>query len=313
LVETRATEGLKDPLVLQAMADLQQYLEREHQRFVVSTHSLADAVKESFKALNEDRPEMHVIPKTKPMLAQTLLLFEGAAPDDRAKLVTDDYENARISVRIRNRGSFEYIPFMDDTKHKIEVIFAPLKKAYPDLRVEITGVFALTMKLADFVSWSQIKSFSLALGVISVLFIFVFRSVKGGLISILPNLFPIIVAFGMMGFMGYSLDLDTLLVAPIAIGIAVDDTVHFLTRYRMEQAGGAEPKEAVRHTYREVGQAMVFTSLILSAGFLMFTFCQHNGLSHFGLLSATAIISAAISDLFFLPRLCILTNLRFTK
>ncbi len=313
LVETGETDGLQDPMVLTAMSDLQTYLEGRHSRFVVSTYSLADAVKESFKALNEDQKQMYIIPETRPMVAQTLLLFEGANPADRVKLVTDDYENARISVRIRNRGSYEYIPFMADTQNRIDMLFAPLSAAYPDLRVRITGVFALTMKLADVVSWSQIKSFSLALGVISILFIFVFRSLKGGLISIVPNLFPILTAFGMMGFMGYSLDLDTLLVAPIAIGIAVDDTIHFLSRYRMEQVAGAEPKLAVKHTFREVGQAMVFTSVILSAGFLMFTFCQHNGLSHFGLLAATAIISAVISDLFFLPRLCILANLKFKK
>ncbi len=311
LVETGVTDGLKDPEILQTMGDLQAYLETAHSDLVVSTYSLSDAVKESFKALNEDRPEMYRIPETRPMLAQTLLLFEGAAPEDRTKLVTDDYENARISVRIRNRGSYEYMPYMADVQRRIDILFSPLKTAYPDLKVRITGVFALTMKLADFVSWSQIKSFSLALAVISILFIFVFRSIKGGLISIVPNLFPILTAFGMMGFMGYSLDLDTLLVAPIAIGIAVDDTIHFLSRYRMEQMAGAEPKQAVKHTFREVGQAMVFTTVILSAGFLMFTFSQHNGLSHFGLLSATAIISAVISDLFFLPRLCILTSLKF--
>ncbi len=313
LVETGKTDGLQDPLILTAMSDLQAQLETGQSRFVVSTYSLADAVKESFKALNEDQNQMYIIPKTRPMVAQTLLLFEGANPADRVKLVTDDYENARISVRIRNRGSYEYIPFMADTRNRIDTLFEPLKTAYPDLEVRITGVFALTMKLADVVSWSQIKSFSLALGVISILFIFVFRSLKGGLISIVPNLFPILTAFGMMGFMGYSLDLDTLLVVPIAIGIAVDDTIHFLNRYRMEQVAGAEPKLAVKHTFREVGQAMVFTSVILSAGFLMFTFCQHNGLSHFGLLSATAIISAVISDLFFLPRLCILADLKFNK
>jgi len=313
LVETGATDGLKDPRVLQAMDALQVYLETGHPDQVVSTYSLANAVKESFQALNEDRDAMYVIPATRPMLAQTLLLFEGAAPDDRIKLVTDDYENARISVRIRNQGSYEYMPFMAAAQQQIDTLFTPLATEYPDLQVRITGVFALFMKLADVVSWSQIKSFSLALGVISILFIFVFRSLKGGLISILPNLFPILTAFGMMGFMGYSLDLDTLLVAPIAIGIAVDDTIHFLSRYRLEVLAGAQPKKAVQNTFREVGQAMVFTSLILSAGFLMFTFCQHNGLSHFGLLSAIAIVAAVISDLFFLPRLCILVDLNFKQ
>jgi len=311
LVETGDMDGLKSPRVLAAMDALQTYLEADQGHLVVSTYSLANAVKESYQALNEDRREMYVIPATRPMLAQALLLFEGAAPEDRVKLVTDDYANARISVRIRNRGSFEYIPFMGAVQAKIDEIVVPLQSAHPNLQVQITGVFALFMKLSDVVSWSQIKSFSLALGVISILFIFVFRSVKGGLISIVPNLFPILVAFGTMGFMGFALDLDTLLVAPIAIGIAVDDTVHFLSRYRMESLAGAPPKLAVKHTFREVGQAMVFTSLILSAGFLMFTFSQHNGLSHFGLLSATAIVSAVISDLFFLPRLCILTDLKF--
>jgi predicted RND superfamily exporter protein len=311
LLSTGADDALKDPRVLDTMAALQDYLERAFPDLVVSTYSLADAVKESFKALNEDRPEMYRIPDTRPMVAQTLLLFESAAPEDQAKLATGDYANARISVRVRNRGSFEYMPFMAAVRQRIDTLTAPLKNDYPQLRGSITGVFALTMRLAQFVSWSQIKSFSLALAVISVLFIFVFRSLKGGLISIIPNLFPILAAFGAMGFLGYSLDLDTLLVAPIAIGLAVDDTIHFLTRYRMEQLAGHDPPAAVIRTFREVGQAMIFTTVILSTGFFLFFFCQHTGLSHFGILSATAISTAVVADLFFLPRLCILTDLRF--
>lgn len=171
LVSSKQSDALKDPRLMTAMAALQDYLETAFPDLVVSTYALPDAVKESFQALNENRPEMYRIPETRPMLAQTLLLFEGAAPDDQAKLVTGDYANARISVRIRNQGSHTYIPFMSAVQDRIAALASPLKTDYPGLEMRITGVFALTMKLADFVSWSQIKSFSLALGVISVLFI----------------------------------------------------------------------------------------------------------------------------------------------
>lgn len=311
LVDAGVTDGLKDPRLLSAMNDLQQYLEKQHADFVVSTYSLADAVKESFKALNEDQPAMYRIPATKPMLAQTLLLFESAATEDREDLVTDDYMQGRISVRIRSKGSQEYKDFYRAVQLRITQLTATLKKDYPALKMDITGTFALTMNLASLVSWSQIKSFSLALGVISLVFIFVFRSLKGGLLSIIPNLFPILVAFGLMGFLDFALDIDTLLVAPITIGIAVDDTIHFLSRYRMEMMRHGDILMAVRETFHEVGQAMIFTSLILSAGFLIFLLSDHSGLQHFGLLSAAAIFAAVIADLFFLPRLCILSRLKF--
>lgn len=313
LVESGVEDAMKDPRLLSAMSELQSYLEESHSQFIVSTYSLADSVKESFKALNESREEFYRIPDTRDMLAQTLLLFEGAAYDDRIRLVTDDYANGRISVRIRNRGSYAYAGFFKEVNQKIRDLTESLKSEYPKLNVTVTGGFALTMNLSDFVSWSQIRSFSLALGVISFLFIFVFRSIKGGLVSIIPNLFPILVSFGLMGFIGFRLDLDTLLVAPIAIGIAVDDTIHFLSRYRLEMRDHGHTRRAIRNTFREVGQAMIFTSLILSAGFLMFTLSQHNGLSHFGLLSSVAIFSAVVADLFFLPRLCMLTRLTFEK
>lgn len=313
LIESGKEDGLRDPRLLAAISQLQVYLETHHPDFIVSTYSLADSVKESFQALNESRKDFYRIPETRDMLAQTLLLFESAAYDDRIRLVTDDYANARISVRIRNRGSYAYTAFFEEVNTRINAITAALKTDYPELKVTITGGFALTMNLSEFVSWSQIRSFSLALGVISFLFIFVFRSLKGGLVSIIPNLFPILVSFGLMGFIGFRLDLDTLLVAPIAIGIAVDDTIHFLSHYRLEVIEHGNIEKAIRNTFREVGQAMIFTSLILGAGFLIFTFSQHNGLSHFGLLAAVAIFSAVIADLFFLPRLCMLTGLDFKK
>lgn len=311
LVDAGAIDGLKDPRLLLAMEALQKYLEQQHAQFVVSTYSLVDAVKESFKALNEDQPAMYRIPATKPMLAQTLLLFESAAAEDRQDLVTDDYMQGRISVRIRSKGSQEYEAFYRAVQMEVARLAGQLNNDYPAFKMDITGNFALTMNLASLVSWSQIKSFSLALGVISFVFIFVFRSVKGGLLSIIPNLFPILVAFGLMGFLDFALDIDTLLVAPITIGIAVDDTIHFLSRYRMEMMRHGDIQMAVRETFHEVGQAMIFTSLILSAGFLIFFLSDHSGLQHFGLLSAAAIFAAVIADLFFLPRLCILSRLTF--
>ena len=147
---------------------------------------------------------------------------------------------------------------------------------------------------------------------ISVILLFLFGSIREGfLVALIPNLFPITIIFGLMGILGFPLDTFTLVVVPVVIGIAVDDTIHFLTHYKLELQKHGNVWEALQHTLNEVGQAVIFTSLILSSGLFFMTWASSIPISRFGMLAGIAILAAMISDLFLLPALCQLLNVRF--
>lgn len=309
----KTEQALKDPGVLNEMEALQRYLIEYDGSRVMKTLSLVNAVKESNKALHNGDASFYSIPQDPHELAQTLFLFENANPKDRRRLVTDDYSRARIGIRTKNMGSVESLAFMARVQDYLDRHFGPLESRYPAMDVVMTGHMALLAAMLDHISWAQIKSFGLTLVVISLVLFLVFGSMKAGVIAMIPNVFPIVVTFGIMGFRGIPLDMDTLLIAPIIIGLAVDDTIHFLTHYKLELERFGDIPRASAHVLKEAGQAIAFTSLILAAGFSMFVTTFHNGLSHFGILSAIAILTACVADLCLLPALVTYFRLGFVR
>ncbi|MCG8335524.1 MAG: MMPL family transporter [Proteobacteria bacterium] len=312
-LQFKSPDALKDPKVLSAMDQMQSKLEKDYKNYVVKTVSLVDSVKDAFQSLNRDDKDKYVIPSDRTALAQTLFLFDSANPDDRRQLVTDDYRQARISVRLYNYGSSEYLDFFQSVNRDMELIFSPLKSSYSGLEYEITGGLALMMELFEYMSWSQVKSFGLALVVVSIILLVVFGSVKTGLIAILPNVFPVLVTFGIMGFLGIPLDADTLIIAPLVIGVSVDDTIHFLVHYRMEFQQNNDKFGAIAGSIKQSGQAICFTSLIIVLGFLILVISIHQGMAHFGLLIAVAFSAAVLADLLWLPSLVAMTNIKFAR
>jgi predicted RND superfamily exporter protein len=306
-------DALKDPRVLNAMEEVQRLLEERHPEFVVRTDSLTNAVKTSFQALNEDREEMYRIPQERPALAQTLLLFDLANPEDRELLVPDDYSKGRISVRLLNYGSAEYLEFFRAVQGQMDEIFAPLRAEYPALEVGITGSLALIMRMADYVGRAQIQSFALVLIVVTVVLLVVFGSLKVGLMAMVPNVYPVLITFGVMGLWGIPLDADTLIIAPVLIGIAVDDTIHFITHYRAFVLETGDIQRAIVATLEEVGQAISFTSVILVFGFLVLIVSNHQGMANLGFLIGVAFATALLADLLLLPSLLTLFRTRFAK
>jgi hypothetical protein len=307
------TDALKDPRVLNAMEAMQLLLEEQHPEFVVRTDSLTDVVKNTFQAINEDREEMYRIPQERPMLAQTLLLFDLANPEDRELLVPDDYSEARINVRMFNYGSSEYVEFFETVQARAQSVFDSLSKDYPDLEVGITGSLPLVMRMADYIGRAQIQSFGLVLVVVTVLLLIVFGSPRAGLVAMVPNVYPVLITFGVMGLSGIPLDADTLIIAPLIIGIAVDDTIHFITHYRAFALETGDTRRAIASTISEVGQAITFTSVILVLGFLILTTSKHQGMAHFGFLIGISFTTALLADLLLLPALLELCGVRFDK
>ncbi len=306
VIDTGKQDGIKELSILRTMENLDREITSQRSDFVTRTYSLVKAARESHKVLTDGSEDNYRLPGNNTLLKQILLMYESADPDTRKLLVDDEWRTGRLTLQVYNKSSYEYTGFMDDVNSLINKHFTPLKKEFPGLRVSITGNIPLMMQLLSFISISQIKSFGLVLAVVCLVLLILYGSLRFGLIALVPNIFPILVVLGVTGWMNIPLDSDTLLVMPIAIGIAVDDTIHFLTHYRTELLNGKSARDAIKISLREVGQAMMFTSIILSLGFLIFVSSIYIPLNNFGILSAIAIAAALLADLFLLPALLIL-------
>jgi len=296
-------DALKDPSILKTIDTFQRYLIKEYPEYVVKTFSLADFVKDTNQVMHEGNIEFKRIPDDPNLSAQLLYLFDNANSRDRRNIVSDDYSKTHISVMLKNKGSYEYTHFFEAVQNDLNRHFEPLRTTYPDMEVNVTGALSLMMELIDHISWTQIKSFAFALLIITLLMMFSLGSVQAGLISMVPNLLPAFFTFGVMGLLGIPLDTDTLIIAPLIIGIAVDDTIHFIAHYRDAWFQTGDVQKALSSTIKEVGQAVTFTTLVLGIGFSMLAFSDYMGLAKTGIFGSLSIVIALTSDLFLLPAL----------
>jgi predicted RND superfamily exporter protein len=295
-----------DPFVLHTVEKLQRTIESKYADQVVRTTSLVETVKNSYKTLNDGREDMYVIPDSSSTVSQTLFLFNQSTPDDRRKLVSDNYDRARISVRLYNRGSYEYTQAWNAMRADIDGSVQELKRAYPEARVSITGMLTLMMQGSEYLASSELTSFTAAILLVSAVLLVLFGSFKAGAVALVPNLIPAILAYGALGLLGRPLDITTMMIAPIIIGIAVDDTVHFITHYRQEVVMDGNVRRALEATIRSSGQSVVFTTLVLGLGFGVMAFASNSGAANLGMFGALAIFVGLLNDLFLLPAIILI-------
>jgi predicted RND superfamily exporter protein len=169
--------------------------------------------------------------------------------------------------------------------------------------VSITGIGALWLQLQDYITHSQIRGFLLAFTVIAALLCFVFQSMRIGLVAMIPNLSPVVCTLGFMGWFDIPLDYVRLLIASVAIGISVDDTIHHVTRYQAEFRRSGSYERALYASMADVGRALFITSAVLIVGFLMLTVSRLDTMLLFGTLLAITIGLALIADFFLMPAL----------
>ena len=305
MVDSHQADGLLEPEVMRAIDQLQSRIETKYADQVTRSYSLANIVKDTFEKMNDDEASFYRIPETQQMISQLLYLFNSANPDDRRSLVSDDYSRANITLNIYNAGSYEYKQFFDNIAVDIDEIFAAAQAKNPELEVYLTGTMALMMRMADEVATSQFASFSLALGVISAIMVITLGSLQAGAIAMIPNVIPALLGFGLMGLLGVPLDTDTILIAPLIIGLAVDDTIHFMTHYRVELIRTKSIELALSSAINEVGQAVMFTTMVLGLGFALLSFSDYLGMAKLGFFGSLAIFVALLCDLFLIPALII--------
>ena len=306
MVDTHTSDGLYNPRLLQAMDQLQSRIETSYSDQVTRTNSLANIVKDTYKIMSDDDPAYYRVPDDDQMISQLLYLFNSANPEDRRALVSDDYSRSHISLNIYNAGSYQYQRFFEEISQEIDEVFGPLESEFPELEVYLTGSMALLMRMADEVANSQFSSFTFAIAVISVIMIITLGSLQGGLMAMIPNMIPALLGFGLMGLLGIALDTDTLLIAPLIIGIAVDDTIHFMTHYRVELIRTGSISESLVSTIRDVGQAVMFTTMVLGLGFALLSFSDYLGMAKMGFFGSAAIFVALLCDLFLIPAMIII-------
>jgi len=294
-VEGDKAEAATQLPIVEALGVLQAALET--QPGVDATVSYLDYLAMLRRALDPDGATDPI--ENQQALDQLLLLLN---PEQMRDVLSPDRARAQLLVYTHLSGSRA----VDALTRRIER-FA--REHVPDtVRVRPTGTLVLLTRSADTLARQQVASLGQVFVVLAVLMIGLFRSVRLGLLSLVPNLFPVVVLFGIMGWVGIDLNISTSMIACIAIGIAVDDTIHYLTTFGRERLAHRDAERAVRRSAIAVGWPVVVTSITLSAGFLVVCLSNFEPVRHFGLLASATMAVALVADLLLLPALLLSTE-----
>ncbi|MGI9287999.1 MAG: efflux RND transporter permease subunit [Pseudomonadales bacterium] len=286
-------DGIKDPAILQRIEALQAHAENDP--LVKKTLSVVDTLKQLNQAFHGDDPAYYKLPKDRELIAQYLLMYEISGGEELQQYVTADFSRAVVQLRVEMTNASNIRRVLDSLKSFEQ------ENRSQELKMETTGVGLLWVKTADYIASSQLSGYSVAFGIITLLMCVIFRSVKVGLLSMVPNLTPVLLVLGYMGWQDMFLDYYRLLLATIAIGIAVDDTVHLVARMRREYAQCGDYELALQRSLAGVGQALVCTSIILVTCFLVLLGSDAQVMASFGISLAAITLAALTADLFLMP------------
>jgi hydrophobe/amphiphile efflux-3 (HAE3) family protein len=282
--------GMKNPTILKEIDRIEEQISKNGN--VLKVFGLNTMVKTINKALNADDESFYRIPDTADEVAQYLFLYEISGGDELFSFVDESYSKARITIRTKQMADTEQKQFIAELNQ--------LAGHIEGTKFTITGFGMLMSHINDNLISTQIESILLALAIILVMMFFLF-GLKGGMISIFPNVFPIIFFLGLMGVLGIGLNMATSIIAAITIGIVVDDTIHVFYSFKREIKTGIGGDIAIRNTLLKTGSALSTTSLVLAMGFGILAFSTSKFITDFGLMSASAIVAALAGDLFISP------------
>jgi hypothetical protein len=296
LLDTGRESGVKDPVFMAKLDQLM--LAAEEHPLVTKSVSVVTVLKKMHRALHGNDPDAYTLPESREALAQYLFLYETSGGDTLDRLVGFTYDQARLTLKLRSLDTADARALSDFMRAQIDALF-------PHAEVEITEAGGIRNYLAlnDILFEGQRTSFVAALSAITLVMIVVLRSVRLGLISMVPNVLPVFATMGFMGLMGWYLDVITISFAAVIIGVAVDDTIHFFSRFKAEFNRSGVYEQALRDTLSSVGRPLTFTTIILVIGNAVFLASALLGFFKLGLLFGVAFTWALMADLFFSPAL----------
>ena len=299
LIDTGRENGLYEPDVMHKLESVARHaLSIDDGPVPVgNVISIVDILKETHRALNANRGDYYAIPSSRQLIAQELLLFENSGSDDLSQVTDSSFQTARLTLRVPLVDGVYYGPFLEELRTELEQILGP------ELPLEMTGQTVLGNRAFLVVLSSLARSYGLALLIITPLMILMIGSLRLGFASMIPNLIPVYLTLAVMGFLDMPLTISTMIVGSVIIGLAVDDTIHFLHKYdRYFQASG-DVEKSVRATFETTGRALVVTTIVIAAAFGVFTLGSMTGIVESGFLLSFGAIVALCSDIVLAPAL----------
>lgn len=259
--------------------------------------SMPDLIEEMNWAFHDEKQKYRTVPDNNKLISQYLFIYDGR---DLFDLVNREFQRTRVTINLNVHGANEIQKVIDRMQgylshanlHGLTWHIAGLGRLYADQeRLMIQG---------------QIYSLWSAIAMMFILMALLWRSASASFLCMIPNVAPILVVFMIMGLLGIWLDMATAMIASVAVGIAVDDTIHVYQGYTVRRARGATPVQALARTYHIAGRAVMSTSLILGAQFFILSASEFVPIAEFGLLMGVGIFAALVFDLLFLPAMLML-------
>jgi predicted RND superfamily exporter protein len=291
-VDSGVEDGIKDPAFLAKV--------EEFERQVVAlpgiskSVSLVETLKQTHRALGGDKPEEYKLPHSRELVAQELLLYTMSLPQGMD--LNDQVTVKNDAIRLTLISNITDSATWTQTADTIEGVAGNL-----GLDITISGKVMLFQSMNGYVVRSFVESLLIAVLVVSLLIIIAFRSFRQGAIAMLPNIVPLIIGGAVLKLLDHSLDIGTVLVCSVCLGIAVDDTIHILTNYRHHRQDGADATEALAMTLTHTAPALVVTTLVLVAAFGTLAFGTLVPNVYFGIMTAVILMAALVTDFTFLP------------
>jgi hypothetical protein len=289
-LKTQERDAFRDPANLAVIERVQSFAKTLPS--VDRSISVVDFLKDMNKSFHDENQEFYRIPDSRELISQYLLLYDS---DDLNDFVTTDFNHARILIRISEHNSAGQARIITALRTFIE------QNENNGLQIRVTGRAVQDVNTIDALVQGQIQSLTMAAGVISLIMFLAMRSLAIGFLSLIPNMVPIILNFGIMGALGIPLNTSTALISVIGLGIAVDDTIHFLTEYNLRRAEKMPIAETLRRVTMDKGLGICSSSVILFIGFSVLMFSNFVPTMSFGFLSAAIMITAWIGDMIVLP------------
>lgn len=291
VIETHVNDALTDPELVRGIDELQSWLRDQPE--VGQTISYVDHLKLLNQSLNAGDPAYFSVPDDAGAIKQ-LLVFAGG--DDIRRVIDARFRSALITVRIKVGDSIEITRFIERVEHRLSQLQPPLNGA-------ITGTPVLATRTVNAIGQGQWISLAIASVAIWALLALLFTSARAGLWALLPNLVPVSVYFGTLRLLDIPLNPTNSLIASIVLGVAVDDTVHFLTRFNREARATGSESKAVQAALRETLRPTTLTTIALCLGLLALTTSELRNQVQFGLLASFTLFLAWVSELMLTPAL----------
>lgn len=257
-------------------------------------NSVTDIIKDMNCTINGGKQQFYRIPDDADMVAQLLLLYENAGGTESEYWMDYDYRRLRLQVEIKNYNS-------NEAEKEMDALQAEARRLFPQAHISMVGNIPQFTVMQQYVERGQMWSMLLSVLVIGVILVLVFSSWKVGLVGMIPNLAPAVIVGGMMGWLDYPLDMMTASLIPMILGIAVDDTIHFINHSHVAYDRCGDYGNAIRSTFRTEGLAIVMSTVVVSATFAGFMSSNATQMVNWGILAVAGMVSALLADLFLTP------------